>query len=81
MSLRDTAPEIRRRQIEVYRAIGPDERVALAVALSEDVRRIALDGIRGRNPDFDEARVHREWLRILHGDELVQHLVPHQPSR
>jgi hypothetical protein len=81
VTLRDTAPEIRRRQIEVYRGMRPDERVALAVALSEDVRRIALEGIRDRNPEFDEARVHREWLRILHGDELVPRLVPHNPSR
>ena len=74
MTLRDTAPEVRRHQLDVYRAMAPDRRVELAAAMSEDVRRITLDGIRARNPAFDDSRVHHEWLRILHGDELAAQL-------
>jgi hypothetical protein len=65
---------MRRRQLDVYRAMDAAQRVELAVAMSEDVRQIALDGITARNPAFDEARVHHEWLRILHGDELASRL-------
>lgn len=81
MALSDTAPEARRRQLEVYRAMSAEQRIEVAIGLSEDVRRIALEGIQGRNPEFDEARVHREWLRILHGEELVARLLPRRSSR
>jgi hypothetical protein len=74
VTLRDTAPDMRRRQLDIYRAMEPGQRVEVAVTMSEEIRQIALDGIRARNPDFDEARVHHEWLRILHGDELASRL-------
>ncbi|MEW6471398.1 MAG: hypothetical protein AB1679_03925 [Actinomycetota bacterium] len=74
MTLRDTAPDVRRRQLDVYRAMEPRRRVEVAVAMSEQVRQIALEGIRARNPNFDDARVHHEWLRILYGDELASQL-------
>ena len=72
MALLDTAPEARRRQLAVYRAMTPQQRVELAVELSEAVRQIALDGIRRRHPDFDESQVHRHWLRLLHGPRLAR---------
>ena len=74
MTLRDTAPEIRRRQLDAYRAMDPGQRMELALAMSEDVRQITLVGIRTRNPSFDDTKVHHEWLRILHGDELAARL-------
>ena len=40
----------------------PEQRVELAVELSEAVRQIALDGIRRRHPRLDDAQIHREWL-------------------
>jgi hypothetical protein len=72
--LRDTAPDIRRRQFDIYRAMLPAQRVELAVAMSEDVRQITLDGIRARNPSFGDAQVRLEWLRILYGDGLAARL-------
>jgi hypothetical protein len=72
--LRDTAPDIRRRQFDIYRAMLPAQRVELAVAMSQDVRQITLDGIRARNPSFDDAQVHLEWLRILYGDGFAARL-------
>ena len=74
MRLRDTAPDIRRRQFGIYRSMLPARRVELALVMSEDVRQITLDGIRARNPSFDDPRVHLEWLRILYGDEFAARL-------
>ena len=51
------------------------------MAMSEDVRQITLDGIRARNPGFDEARVHHEWLRILHGEGLAARLSSRRSAR
>lgn len=81
MTLRDTAPDIRRRQLDAYRAMGPVRRLELAVEISEDVRQIALDGIRARHPAFDSTQVHHEWLRILYGDELAGRLATVRAAR
>jgi hypothetical protein len=78
--IRDTEPDIRRRQLDIYRSMSPAQRVEAAVDLSEDVRRIAIDGIRMRNPELDDARVHQELLRLLHGDELAGRLIA-SPAR
>ncbi len=67
----DTPPEIRRRQLDVYRAMTPAERVEVSLALSEELRRVAVEGIRARHPAFDDADVHREWLRMVHGPRLA----------
>jgi hypothetical protein len=74
MRLADTDPEIRRRQLGLYRAMTPQRRVELALSLSEEVRAVAIDGIRSRNPTMNEAQVHQEWLRMLHGPQLARAL-------
>ena len=65
--------------LEVYRfaseSVSGAERVRRAVEMAEDAKSIAIAGIRFRNPDFSEAEVHAEWLRLLHGDELVRVLL------
>ena len=81
MHLADTAPEARRRQLDVYRAMRPQQRVEQALALSEEVRRIAMDGIRSRNPAFDDEQVRGELLRILYGAGLAGKLATMQPKR
>lgn len=70
--LADTDPEIRRRQLLVYRAMSPQQRIEVALGLSEDVRQIALDGIRSRGPALSHAQVHEAWLRLLHGPQLAR---------
>lgn len=72
MQLADTDPQARRRQLDAYRAMAPAQRVAVALELSEEVRRIALDGIRGRNPALDEAGTSHQWFAMLHGPELAE---------
>lgn len=79
--LHDTSPDIRRRQLDAYRAMEPGQRAELAVMMSEQIREITLDGIRLRNPRFDEGRVHHQWLRILHGDELARQLATRFSTR
>ncbi len=44
--------------------------------MSEDAKAIAIAGIRFRNPDMTEPDVHAEWLRLLHGDDLLPKLRP-----
>lgn len=64
---RDTSPEIWSRQLDVYRAMGPDGRLRRALQLSEDVKNAARDGIRHAHPDWPENRVETELARRLFG--------------
>ena len=80
MDLADTAPELRRRQLDVYRAMKPQQRVMLALEMSEEIRQISVDGIRSRNPYFDEVQVRLELLRVLHGNRLAHHLSEVYPA-
>jgi hypothetical protein len=72
MGLADTAAESRRVQLNVYRAMSPERRVDVALAMSEDARRITLEGIRARCGWLDDDGVRRELLRILLGTSLAK---------
>jgi hypothetical protein len=66
----DTDAAAHSAQIAVYRRMGAEARVRLADAMSEDVRRLSLDGIRARHPDYDDEQVRRALFRLLLGEDL-----------
>jgi len=68
----DTTPEAEAVYRASYESLTGAERMERASEMAEEVKEITLAGIRHRNPNFDEREVHREWLRILHGDELAE---------
>lgn len=47
------------------------ERVTLAIGMAEEAKAIAVAGIRARQPEWSDAEVSVEWLRLLHGDEIA----------
>jgi hypothetical protein len=55
------------------------EKVAIAVQLSEDVRAIAMAGIRSRHPEYTERDVWYAFVRHLHGDEVFRRAWPLAP--
>ena len=61
----DTTVEARAVQLAAYRAMTPTERVAIAVALSEDARAVLLAGIASRFPSAAQPEVAAELRRIL----------------
>ena len=40
----DTSVEARKRQIEAWIAMGPEQRVRVAASMSDDIRRVAAEG-------------------------------------
>jgi hypothetical protein len=64
---RDTAPDVWARQLDAYRAMGPEGRFQRAVALSEDVKALARDGIRHQHPDWADAMVEAALVKRLFG--------------
>lgn len=68
----DTSPQAEAVQLEAYRRMGGLARAQVAFRLSGLARRVAMAGIRGRHPDYDERQVLRAWARLVHGDGLVR---------
>ena len=61
----DTSPEAAAVQIAVQRRLSGEERLALAIDMSDMARELALAGIRQLHPDWSEERVRTEYLRRL----------------
>ena len=68
---RDTSPEAMRVQIEVWRRMTDSRRFAAAMELSENLRRMALAGIRASHPEYSEEEAKLALFERMHGKELV----------
>lgn len=75
----DTSPDARQVQIEIWRRLGPSGRVALAVEMSENVRSIAMDGVRRRHPEYSGEEIRHAVFRMMLGDDLYQQAWPDRP--
>lgn len=70
----DTSDEARAVYIASYESLSGAERVERSMVMAEEVKQVSLAGIAHRNPGFSEAQIHREWLRILHGETVAQRI-------
>jgi hypothetical protein len=50
----------------------PERRLELALAMSEDIRRLAEAGIRNRHPEYSDQRVMEALTDMLLGPELAE---------
>jgi hypothetical protein len=68
MMHRDTSPEANAIQQEVFRRMTTEERLRMALEMSESMRKVALAGLRSRRrPDLDENGLRRELMRLMYG--------------
>lgn len=67
---RDTSAAARQAQVDALRRMDGPTRLRMAMEMSEEGRRVTVAGIRHRHPDWNEAAVHEELLRLLLGREL-----------
>ena len=74
----DTAAAAHQVQLEIYRRLGGQGRVAIVFRLNEAVRHMAAGGIRSRHPEYDEVRVRRALARLLLGDALTRAVWPNE---
>jgi hypothetical protein len=72
----DTHAAAHEAQMRVYRGLSPDARVRMAFEMSEEVRRVALEGIDARHPEYDEAQRRRALLQLLLGDGATRAIWP-----
>ena len=64
MTMTDTSPEARARQDEILRAMSSEQRFTLAYEMSMFARDLAKEGIRRDHPEWTEAQIARELLRL-----------------
>ncbi len=54
-------------QRTIFRAMTTEQRLLLALEMSESLRNVALAGLRSRCPDLDANSLSRELARIMYG--------------
>ena len=78
---RDTERAAFDAQLAALRRLGPEGRLRLGIQLSEDARRIAVEGERRRHPEYSEAEARRAVARAILGEELASKVWGAPPRR
>ncbi len=65
--------------IGLLREGSGEERLEMALRLSEDARVVRRSGIRARDPEYSDAEVDWTLFRGAHGDELSRRAWPDAP--
>jgi hypothetical protein len=64
VAIADTSPEAQAIQLKIQSAMSGEQRILLAFEMSEFARELARAGIRHDHPEWSEAQVARELLRL-----------------
>ncbi|MFL5541849.1 MAG: hypothetical protein ACJ8J0_22875 [Longimicrobiaceae bacterium] len=64
MSISDTSPEAAEIQLDIYRRMTGEQRLRLALEMSDFARELSLSRIRAEHPDWSDWEVKRELLRL-----------------
>jgi len=67
----DTTADATEIYVAAYTSLSGADRVERSMEMAEEVKQVTLAGITHRNPEFSAHQVHREWLRILHGEAIA----------
>ena len=71
VSMNDTSDAAYTAQVAAIRRLPPEERLRIGIDLSQATRRIALDGIRRRQPGIGDDDARYELARMLYGSDLA----------
>ena len=77
----DTSAGAHARQLEAWRRMTPEKRLAVAAEMSDALRRLVEAGVRSRHPDDTESQVHASIAEALLGPELAAALRRRQAER
>lgn len=64
MSISDTTPEAAEVQFDVFRRMTGEQRLKLALEMSDFAREVSLSRIRFEHPEWSEWEARRELLRL-----------------
>jgi hypothetical protein len=72
----DTSPAAQAVQLEILRAMSGEQRLLFAFEMSLFARELAKEGIRREHPEWQEARIARELLRLAFFPSPVPSWIP-----
>ena len=72
----DTTPAAGLRQHDIFRRMSGERRLLLAMAFSDQIRDIAMEGLRQRHPSEQEGTLKAIYFKEMYGITL-----PQQPER
>jgi hypothetical protein len=72
----DTTPAADRRQHEIFKQMSGERRLLLAMSFSDQIRDIAMEGLRQRHPLVSE-----ESLKAIYFKEMFGATIPHRAER
>jgi hypothetical protein len=70
--MRDTARDAEKKQIEILRRMGPEGRLHAAIELTRTSRKLLLEGVHKRHPDYNERQIRLETIRLTLPEELFR---------
>ena len=66
----DTCAEAEKVQVEVFRRMSPEKRLQAAIALSQTCRKLLMEGVRQRHPEYDERQILLAVIRLTLPEDL-----------
>lgn len=72
----DTARDAEEKQIEILRRMGPEGRLRAAMELTRISRKLLLEGVQKRHPDYTERQIRLETIRLTLPEELFSAAYP-----
>jgi len=64
VTITDTTPEARAIQEQILRNLGGEQRLTIALEMTDLARELARTRVRHEHPDWSEAQIVRELLRL-----------------
>ncbi len=77
----DTSDEALAVQLEGFRRMSSTERINKMCKLSASLRRMAMDAIRRRHPEFDQHEIRMKFIELTYGKELSESVRNHLRER
>ena len=75
----DTTPQAEQVQLEVFRRMEPEKRLQAGIELSQLCRKLLLEGVRRRHPEYDGRKTKLAVIRLMLPEDLF--LAPYPEGR
>ena len=69
----DTTPDVQRKHYELMRQLSGEQKLSLAFALTDAVRKLVLADLHHRFPDADDDEIKRRFIsRVLSREDVIR---------
>jgi len=76
MKMLDTTINAEKVQIDILRQMKPEQRLQMAVNLARTTRKLLMEGVRMRHPDYSEDQIRLATIRLILKDDLFLSAYP-----